>query len=487
MFSGLFFRPARTILHIAFVLILCGFPAHANDEKSARPTPPERVFGAQTFTLKNGMQVVVIENHRAPVVTHMLWIRAGAADESESVSGAAHFLEHLMFKGTPTQPPGSYSRLVAQWGGNENAFTSQDYTAYFVTIAPEFLPRVMALERDRFLHLAPPKGDIASEKQVIIEERRQRTENDPLGPLYEQINAILYASHGYDNPVIGWMNDMQRLSWEDVKAFKNRFYKPENMILVVSGDVSVDQIRTLASTYYGDWPRGEKEAPRQRLSPPLQPAQTTLRFTEARIRQPEVMLAWRVPGTRQNPRQSLILQVMQNALDGGAATRLYQSLVVHNKKATTINLSYDGDTWDDAALWMIATPTAQTSLDQLQSALLAELDRAAKDLTEEEVRAAITRMQRQAVFARDSVTGPAMIVGQALATGSTLDDVETWPSQIASVTAADIRKTITYLLRCTPGPACQPPLVAMIELPPGVKPDPNAAPVSAPNVNGAHQ
>lgn len=453
----------------------------ASVETPSAPVPPP-VFGASRFTLANGLQVIVIPNHRAPVVTHMMWIRAGAADEPESDSGIAHYLEHLMFKGTPTVGPGEYSRRIALMGGNENAFTGQDYTAYFVTIAPEHLPDVMELERDRLLHLAPPEAHVKSELAVVIEERRQRTENDPLGALQEQMNAYLFASTPYDNPVIGWMDDMKRMTWSSAQAFKNKWYVPGNMMLVISGDVTVDAIKTLSDKYYGDLPASPVPA-RDRLTPPAFPAATTLQFRDPNVEQPQVMMAWRAPGYRMDHKNALTLSVLEEVMDGGAATRMYQDLVVTKKRATGINFSYDDTAWNDGSLWISGTPAAGVTLPQLHDDIIKELDTAAQTITPAEVKGAIERMQRQAIFARDSVAGPAMIIGQSLATGATLDEIETWPQQIATVTADDVRGVIKSLLRCNTGPACQPPLVAYVQGDGKAHSDPHA-PAPAPRMSG---
>jgi zinc protease len=460
-------HPVRFTHHIIAMIILIAinqvFPAHATSKNSAMTAPAPRVFNAETTTLPNGLQIVVIPNHRAPIVTHMLWIKAGGADEPESESGAAHFLEHLLFKGTAHQAPGEYSRRVRMMGGNDNAFTGQDFTAFFVTIAPEHLPDIMAMERERFLHSAPPPSHFASEHQVIIEERRQRTENDPLGPLQEQMNAYLYASHAYANPIIGWMKDMERLTWENTKAFKDTWYAPNNMILVVSGDVTLPQITALAKKYYGDWPR-KAVPPRQRLQAPIQPAITTLTYREPRIRQPQVMMAWRTPPARTNRHLDNVLDVTEEVLSGGTSTKLYQDLVVTSKQASGISLSYSSGALDDNAVWYVGTPSAGVSNSTLQTAMITALKTAANTITDDDVKAAITRMQRQATLARDSVAGPAMIIGQSLSTGQTLDDVETWPQQIATVTKDDVKNAITSLFLCTPGPTCQPPITALVQV-----------------------
>lgn len=203
------------------------------------------------FTLDNGLEIVVIEDHRAPVVVHMLWYRAGAADEQPGVSGVAHFLEHLLFKETENFEAGALSRVVAENGGSDNAFTSQDYTAYFQRVAADRLGLMMEMESDRVRNLILSEDDIATERDVILEERAQRTDSEPGALFREQINAAAFLNHPYGIPVIGWRHEMENLSREDAAAFYERFYAPNNAILVVAGDVAPEEVLELAKTHYG--------------------------------------------------------------------------------------------------------------------------------------------------------------------------------------------------------------------------------------------
>lgn len=451
------------LLTVLSATIKCPFYKGFHVFADSSATTFSRVFGATSFTLKNGLEVVVVPNHRAHVVTHMLWVKAGAADEPAGESGTAHYLEHLMFKGTPHQAPGAYSRRVAALGGDDNAFTSQDYTAYFATLAPEHLPELMQMERERFLYLAPPPEHARSELAVVIEERRQRTENDPLGALQEQLNATLFAGSPYADPIIGWPDDLPRLDWAAVKAFKDRWYRASNMILVLSGDITPDVARKLATQYYADWPQLPVPA-RPRMIPPPFPAPTALFLASPRVEQPSVMVGWRAPSFREDKAQSLALQVAAEVLDGGPSTRLYQDLVVTQKKASAISFSYTESAWGDGSIWVSATPAQGVSLATLQAAVFSSLAQATTGITDDEVARAQTRLIRQAAFARDSVAGPAMVIGQAMATGTTLEDIETWPAQIGGVTAAQVRAALTQQFLCT-GPAqdtCPAPVIARV-------------------------
>ncbi|MCB9988389.1 MAG: insulinase family protein [Rhodospirillales bacterium] len=426
----------RFLSFLFFLLALAPLPAIAQD----------KVFDADTFFLENGMQVVVIENHRAPVVTHMVWYKVGAADEPPGKSGMAHFFEHMMFKGTDTIPPGEFSKRIRAMGGNDNAFTSQDYTAFFQSLAVENLETAMAMEADRMRNLNPPPDDFASELQVVIEERRQRTENEPQSYFVEQLRAALFVNHPYANPVVGWLQEVDVLSWENAKAFYDQWYAPNNAILVVSGDITAAELKPMAERTYGKL--AARDVPERHWTdvPPL-PGLPVLTLKDKAIRQPAWIRIYRLPSATQDRETARTLEVLQDIMDGGAATRLYKVLVVDQKVATSIGLSYDPDSIKDASLWMQATPAPGKTLQDVAAAVDEQLRLlVTAGVTETELREAKDRMKDAAVYARDSLAGPAMVVGRALAAGQTLDDVETWPDQIEAVTAEQIQRAAQAFL-----------------------------------------
>ncbi|HNQ92052.1 MAG TPA: pitrilysin family protein [Alphaproteobacteria bacterium] len=412
-----------------------------------------KVFNARTAMLDNGMQIVVIENHRAPVVTHMLWYKVGSADEphGDGVSGAAHFLEHLMFKGSKAIPAGEFSKLIRSIGGDDNAFTSWDFTAFFQSVPARYLPNVMALEADRMINLSLAEKDILSERDVIIEERRMRTDNDPQSLFMEKLRAGLYTNAPYAEPIIGWKDEMPKLGRDDVMNYYHTWYTPSNTILVVSGDVNFEQVRTWAAKYYGIIP---SHATPDHIRPyiPDYKAETRLTLHDEDIRQPALLRAWIAPSFVEDKKVYDGLEVLCETLSGGAATKLYQKLVVEKKKATSIDLSYDGDARGQGSLWLSATPAPNVTMDELER----EIDTTFREIvgngiTADEVEKAKTRMIDKALFARDSVTGPAMVVGQALAIGAALDDVEYGPKRIAAVTREDVQTLFdTYLNPISP-------------------------------------
>ncbi|QQG36166.1 MAG: insulinase family protein [Micavibrio aeruginosavorus] len=428
------------LLAVVALLILPPLPV------AAQNAAPEKVYNAERFTLKNGMEVVVIPNHRAPVVTHMLWYKVGAADEPRGLSGMAHYLEHLLFKGTPTLPPGEYSRRIRALGGDDNAFTANDYTAFFESIAVEHLETVMKMQADRMMNTSPPPADFTAEQKVVLEERRQRTENDPKGFFAEQLKALLFINHPYGIPVIGWEHEVAALAWPEIESFYKRHYGPNNAILVVSGDITAAQLKPLAERYYG--PLKPIALPGRvwtKVPPMIALPQLTLHHPD--IRQPLFMRIYRAPSLPQSRAEGRALSLLTEILNGSAATRLYKSIVVEKKLATSVGFDYDGIKISDGAIWISASPADGVSLETLEAAIDEELRKLIRDgVTDQELAEAKIRMQDSAAFARDSLSGPAMTVGQVLAVGLTLDDAEYWPRDIESVTRDQVQAAAkTYL------------------------------------------
>ncbi|MDF1750301.1 MAG: pitrilysin family protein [Alphaproteobacteria bacterium] len=410
------------------------------------------IYGAKQTTLDNGMQVVVVENHRAPVVTHMVWYRVGAMDEPAGKSGIAHFLEHLMFKGTDTVGPGEFSATVARNGGQDNAFTSQDYTAYFQSVASDRLEMVMKLESDRMAHLKIAEDQFIPEKQVVLEERSMRTDNDPGSILQEQASSAFYRNHPYAIPVIGWRHEIEGLQLQDAVNFYKTFYTPNNAILVVSGDVEAEKVFDLARKYYGTIPaRTLPDRPDLREPPLLVSSRVTYR--DDRVRQPSLSIRKQAPSWTQadNKADSYALEVLSQILGGNSTSRLYRSLVIDQGIAVSTGSWYDGDGRGPGMMGLYVSPAQGVSLDKAEAALRAEVAVLLKDgVTQDEVTRAITRIQDSAATARDSLSGPAMNIGRALAVGFNLDDVETWPDKIGQVTVDQVN-TVAQRVLAAPG------------------------------------
>ena len=419
---------AKTLLPRLLILLLLLLPAAARADG-------QKQFDAKSFTLANGLQVVVIENHRAPIVTQMIFYKVGSADEHRGKTGLAHFLEHLMFKGTKETPPGAFSRIVAQNGGRENAFTTADYTAFYQNVAADRLELVMKLESERMNGLVLSDKLVLPERDVILEERRTRIDNAPSALLEEQINAALYLNSTYHNPVIGWESEMHGLTIEDALGFYRTWYAPNNAILVIGGDVTVDEVRALAEKYYGPIP-AHRVPERVRAAEPPKVASTRLVMKSPRAAAPSWTRSYLAPSYRAGEtRYAYALQVLAQALGGGSTSRLYRTLVLDKKVALDAGAFYDPGTLGMASFGFYATPRKGVAIADLEAAFQAEIKSVLKDgLSEAEVDRAKRRMQAASIYARDSLDAPSRIVGSALATGRSLDEVESWPERIGAVT-----------------------------------------------------
>ena len=333
-----------------------------------------------SFTLKNGMQVVVIPDRRAPVVTHMVWYRAGSADEQSGQAGIAHFLEHLMFKGTLKHPPGYLDGVMRELGGEDNAFTTKDYTAYFQRVAKEHLGRMMEIEADRMQNLQLTDAAVVPERQVIIEERRERTENDPSSLLAEQLDAALYLAHPYHKPVIGWRSEMERLSRDNAIEFYKRFYTPANAILVVAGDVGADEVRKLAEEHYGPLKNSAEAAPRQRTPEPEPIASRRVTLRDARVSAPLIQRNYIAPSySTGKDREAAALDLLAEILGGGSTSILYQELVVKQKIASYAAAYYVGEGLDYGTFGVYGAPNPGGDIVAVEAALDAVLDGVVKN------------------------------------------------------------------------------------------------------------
>lgn len=394
-----------------------------------------------TFTLGNGLNVVVIEDHRAPVVVQMIWYRVGAADEPAGHSGIAHFLEHLMFKGTEKVAPNAFSGIVEAQGGDDNAFTSWDYTAYFQRIAADRLELVMEMEADRMRNLRLTEEDVLTERQVILEERAQRTDSDPGSLLMEQMRAAQFLNTPYGIPVIGWRHEMEALSREDALSYYKRFYAPNNATLVIAGDVTPDEVKALAEKYYGPLLPSEGILPRQRPQEPPQLAERRLVLEDERVSEPYVFRTYlapeRDPGSQ---REAAALTVLAELLGGNGQTSvLARALQFDTQVAVYSSAFYDGTSIDDATFGLVVMPAQGVSLTDAEAALDKVLADFLKDGPDP---AALERIRTQVrageIYARDDVESLANRYGQELSVGLTMTDIDTWDEALSAVTAEDV-------------------------------------------------
>jgi zinc protease len=407
-----------------------------------------KVFDPVSFTLDNGLQVVVVVNRRAPIVHHSVWYRVGAADEQAGESGLAHFLEHLMFKGTEKLRPGEFSEIIAANGGRENAFTSWDYTGYYQNVAADRLEIMMKNEADRMANLRLTDDVVLPERDVVREERRSRIDNDPASQLGELSRAIQFLNHPYRIPIIGWDHEIEQLSTQAAIDFYDKWYAPNNAVLIVAGDVDPEEVRRLAETYYGVVPA--KDIPdRRRVIEPPQNAPREVRLVSPRVRQPQVSIGYLAPSYRQaSGNAAYALQVASEVVGGGATARLYSRLVVDQGVAGSAGAGYSPTNYDYSTFQFYVAPRPGQEIEPAEAALRAEiLDLLNGGVTAEEVAAAKKRLVAGAAFARDSLSTAPRVIGAALTTGGTLEQVETWPERIAEVTAEEVNAALKEVLR----------------------------------------
>lgn len=402
-----------------------------------------------TFTLGNGMDVVVVEDHRAPVVQHMVWYRAGSADEPVGSSGVAHFLEHLLFKGTDTMESGELSATVAANGGNDNAFTSYDYTAFYQRVAADRLGLMMRMEADRMVNIRLTETDIQTERDVILEERNQRTDNNPRALFGEQMNASQYLNHRYGVPIIGWRHEMETLDLNDAMGFYKTYYAPNNAILVVSGDVYPDEVRDLAETYYGVIPANPDLPVRFRSSEPPQTAARRLIYRDPRVAQDYVSRSYLAPERDPGDQKAAAaLTILSEILGGGTTSYLTQKLQFDDQVALYSAAFYGGVSLDDTTFDLVIVPRPGVTLQQAEDALDDVLRQFLTDgIDPEQLDRIKMQLRASQIYARDNVDGIANRYGRALTAGLTVADIQAWPDILQSVTGDDIIAAAKSVLR----------------------------------------
>jgi zinc protease len=400
------------------------------------------------FTLANGFEVVVIPDHRTPVVTHMVWYRVGSADETPGKTGLAHFLEHLMFKGTKLHPQGEFSQTVATIGGQENAFTSSDYTGYFQRTAREHLKMLMEFESDRMTGLVLTDDVVKPELQVVLEERNMRIANNPGARLAEQMEAALYLNHPYGKPIIGWQHEIESLTRDDALKFYRRFYTPNNAVLVVAGDVTADEVQVLAQETYGKVERLADIGRRSRPQEPVQEAPRTVTLADPRVTQPSVSRYYLTPSyTTAKTGEGEALEVLGHILGGGENSRLYRALVVDKGIAVSAGAGYSGTALDYARLSIFGSPKPGITLAQVEEAIdavIAEL--VDKGITATELDRTKSRLIASTIYAQDNQGTLARWYGAALTTGGTIGQVATWPERVRAVTPESVREAALHWL-----------------------------------------
>lgn len=410
------------------------------------------------FRLANGMQVVVVPDTRAPVVTHMVWYRVGAADEKRGVSGIAHFLEHLMFKSTEKIPVGEFSKIVSRLGGNDNAFTGHDATAYFQRVAKDRLKTVMSMEADRMVNLRLDEKEVLTERDVILEERRSRIENNPQAILDEQMSAALYQNHPYGVPVIGWMHEMAKLSRKDALDFYKEYYAPNNAVLVVAGDVTVAEVTKLAGETYGLIKANHEIAPRIRATEPEKRAPVRVELKDPRAGKKSITRHYLVPSyMTAAPGEAEALDLLMKIVGQGTTSRLYQALVVDQKVASSASGYYSGGGMDSGKIGIGAIVADGQEVAKVEAAIdtvLAEVK--ANGVTQEELDRAKRTYLAEYIYETDNQATLARRYGWGVVLGRTVEQIDAWPRDISKVTLSqvkdaalkhlDLRRTVTGVM-----------------------------------------
>lgn len=402
---------------------------------------PAKAAEVTSFSLENGMDVVVLEDHRAPAVVHMMWYRVGSADEPRGASGIAHYLEHLMFKATDELEPGEFSATVAKNGGSDNAFTSYDYTAYFQRVASDRLELMMRMEASRMDGLALVEEDILTERDVVIEERNQRTENDPGALFGEQRRAAQFLSHPYGIPIIGWKHEAEALTLEDAVSFYEQHYGPNNAILIVAGDVEPDEVRRLAEQYYGVIPPNPNVRPRERVSEPPQLAERRLSYSDPRIGQAYVVRTYLAPERDAGAQEEAAALTLLAELLGGSSTTSFFADKLQFETQTAIYSAafYSGLSLDDTTFGLVVVPSEGVSLAEAEAAM----DQAVADFLEtgvnmEDLERIRMQIRASEIYEQDNLSSLARTYGAGLTSGLTIEDIQAWPQILGEVTADDI-------------------------------------------------
>lgn len=405
---------------------------------------PADTWHPETFELANGMKAVVLPDHRAPVVTHMVWYRVGSADEVKGKSGLAHFLEHLMFKATDEIPAGEYSKIVARNGGQDNASTSLDYTEYYVRIAKDRLPDMMKMESDRMTGLQLAENEVVSERDVVKEERRQNTDSDPSSILYEKVMGQLYAGHPYSIPVIGHMPEVAALSRQDAVDWYTKWYAPENAILVVAGDITAAELKPLAEKYYGSIPK--KGEPHVRKLPPVKELakSTAISHSDPKVRQPSWSRYWL--GVATGDPQSEALDVGLEILGGGRTSRLNREMV--ENQAVAVNAyAFSNEQEARGYISVGGSPAPGKTIADVRKATEAVVAKfLAEGPTDEELARAKRSIAASTTFARDSQVSMANWYGGQLVQGQTIQQIEDWDDRIRAVTKEQVKAALTAYL-----------------------------------------
>lgn len=406
-----------------------------------------KLFESKSFELQNGLKVIVIENNRAPVVTQMLWYDVGSKDEPNGKSGIAHFLEHLMFKGTKTYPGGYFSNFISKNGGSENAFTSFDYTAYYQVVPSNIIEKIVELEADRMKNLTLTKKQVDTEKNVILEERNQRIDSKPSSILDESMRKSLFPNHNYGIPIIGWKHEIEALQYNDVLDFYRKFYDPSNAILVFSGDINLSRAKKLATKYFGKIKSRNDIFSRKNLIDPPSRTSINIEYSHKDVKQPIWKRIYKTSSYNQNLKQSIALDIGLKILAGGSTSILYDEFVKKKKILSAIGGYFQGMSKYNGTIYFYAIPNKKVNFEELEI----EIDSAIKNAIENKITEEKFLIQKKkylydSIYLRDSITQPAQIIGEAVTVGLTLNQIEDWDETIKDLKLEEVQNALKLFL-----------------------------------------
>ena len=398
----------------------------------------KKIFDAKFFELKNGLKVIVIENKRAPVVAQMIWYNFGSGVEENGKSGLAHFMEHLMFKGTKKFPDSYYSNFISRIGGSENAFTSYDYTAYYQVFPKYELEKIMQMESDRMINLTLSKENVEIEKKVILEERFQRVESDPSAKLDESMRTVLFPNHYYGRPIIGWKHEIENLSFDDVIEFYKKYYVPNNATLVLSGDVDFERVKKLTKKYFGKRRKGNALIYENVVDPNIETS-VTVEMKHSTVKQNIWKKFYRVNSYKNSIKDSLALEIGLRILASGSSSILYENLVNKQKKFSAIGGYYQGLTRGEGSVYFYAIPNEDLVLDNIDIIINKEIDQILNEgISKKRFEIEKKKFVYDSIYERDGVLNPAQAVGEAITIGIKLDDLENLNKELDNVNYIDV-------------------------------------------------
>ena len=423
-------------MRLVLLIIISLFFSHSFSEETNSP---------HSFVLKNGMKVIVIENKRAPVIAQMVWYNFGSGIEETGKSGLAHFMEHLMFKGTRKFPDNYYSNYISKIGGSENAFTSYDYTAYYQIFPKSELKKMMKMEADRMTNLTLTKENVEIEKQVILEERFQRIESDPSSKLDESMRSILFPNHYYGRPIIGWRHEIEGLRYEDVLSFYKENYKPNNAILVLSGDVDLEKAKKLSKKYYGKIRKG-KSKPKLKVTDPDLNTNIFVKMKHSTVKQPIWKKFYRTISYKSDVNNSIALDMGFKMVASGTSSLLYQNLVEEKKIFSVVGGYFQGLTKGEGNVYLYAISKEKKPSYEIDKIIMNEFMEIIKEkLTPKRFEIEKKKYYFDTIYKKDGVLNPAQIYGEALTVGLSLDDIKKWQERVNNVSLNDVKRALEKL------------------------------------------